>query len=860
MRTFRLLLLFLLVPLVRVAGQAATAVAADSTSILKLDTFKVNGARLSASESASPEPTDVYDAHDLEESGAFDMDEFFSQLPESPAGTEQLVLVDGQPTYLDISKLPPEMVASIEVSNYGALPQYGAYANGRVINIRLKTDYRGESLAWLERGAFQGGGLQSCVPLSGGITHNKFRLTYGLSFKKQQALLASDRSFSNNQDHTLLGGRDLRLLWGDTAVVQAVTGDLAGAVDTSGHATAVALVPENQNGRGLTPGDFLSPRIFPPASEATAAGQRRFDTSAFRTLIAPSEEKALTFELSRPLTDKIGASLSGSATSKEATRTLPPPVTPVSAETLVPAAYNPFGQDVEVGLVHAGFGPVRQTDKSTALQLGFALNGRWATTWRWNVTIGEKWNRTTQHVIDLDQEKFSAALSASDPALRFNPFGNDPRNAALYPSLAVDRSSVAQLSNARLNLSANGDVMALPGGPMRLIVRGIYSDQSSSKTYGNRGDFNATDTNRHENGQSVVGTLHLPWAGGQHTWAWLRRLDTQLTTGYSSRSSSSGGSLNERFGLLWSPHRSLSVNASYGLRLQAPSVFVADLQPLVGETLIDPRRIPATATEVELVTRDFNGTGRTRSDQMLLSTMFEPTWLPGMQLSATYDRQARENLTSSAFKPQDLIYNELTLPGRVIRAAPSETDIELGQPGRIVRIDTTPTDGARQESSGLAFSLRYRLTSESLGQFRLMVSARHPLTRRYEVVSGVPFIFESDNQLNPPDWTTQAQFFWHRKSWHVTTSARHVEQIVSGSIVQPATTALRVQVGYRFIQSVWGKWGRGLQLAVGLGNLIEGAPPFADTLNGFRGGSPLGRTYSLTIRLPLGGSPSSGEG
>lgn len=51
--------------------------------------------------------------------------------------------------------------------------------------------------------------------------------------------------------------------------------------------------------------------------------------------------------------------------------------------------------------------------------------------------------------------------------------------------------------------------------------------------------------------------------------------------------------------------------------------------------------------------------------------------------------------------------------------------------------------------------------------------------------------------------------------------------------------------------------GRGLQIAVGLGDLLEGSPPYADTINGFRSGSGLGRTYSLTMRMPLGTSKES---
>jgi hypothetical protein len=60
-----------------------------------------------------------------------------------------------------------------------------------------------------------------------------------------------------------------------------------------------------------------------------------------------------------------------------------------------------------------------------------------------------------------------------------------------------------------------------------------------------------------------------------------------------------------------------------------------------------------------------------------------------------------------------------------------------------------------------------------------------------------------------------------------------------------------IQLGYKFATTVVGQWGRGLRVAIGLGGLLAGPPPFADTIEGFRGGSALGRTYSCRLSLPL---------
>ncbi len=832
-------------------AQPTVSLAPTARGVLQLEPFKVSGAGLGHGESAGTEPTEVYGEQDLEESGVFDLAEFFAQLPESPAGTEQLVLIDGQPTYLDISKLPPEMIASIEVSNHGALPQYGAFANGRVINIRLKTNYRGEHLNVATGGSFVGDGLNGRLAFSGAVKRGSLRLIYSVGYRRQEALLASDRTFSREQDHTARGGRDLRLLWGEAAVVRAVTGNLAGVLDVNGQPAAVALAPEGQDGRGLAPGDFLPAQVFAPATVATAAGQRRFNTADYVTLIAPSEERTATFELSRPFGQRLEASLSGAVNWRGGERTLAPPVSAASADTLVPAAYNPFGQDVQVGLVHTGFGPVRQDDRNLSAQLGLNLNGRWADTWRWSAQLGGRWSRSSQTVTDLDRDRFAAALATPDVTQRFNPFGDDPRNAALYPGLTVVRASETESAGARLDLSAHGEVFTLPGGAARLMLRGNYNDQARTRSYENPANPATLDSRRRDNDQGVNTNLTLPLVGQANAKPWARRIEANLSGGYSTRSGSPGGTVNGRLGLMWSPHRAFSLRGNYTATRRAPSRFVADASPLAGETLLDPRRSPATTPEVLVVERDFDGAVRARSEQWVLGTTIEPPFLPGFGLTVTYDRRQQDDLTSARFRAQDLITNELTFPGRVVRATPSEDDQRLGQPGRIVSVDTTPSDQAAQQSSGLAWSLRYRRRSEPLGQFTFTTSVRHALEQRYEVVPGVPFVFESENDLNPPDWTLQSRLAWSRKGWRVSTDFRFVDAVQSGTIMQPATKRLGVQLGYRFAKPVLGRWGRGLQVSLQLSDLLQGTPPFADTLNGYRTGSPLGRTWSLTMRLPL---------
>lgn len=829
-------------------------VVAAPVEVLQLEPFKVTGTRVTASDVGGPNPVDRYDESDVENSGAFDLGEFLDQLPPGVAGTEQLVLIDGQPTYLDIRKLPLEMIAGIEVANYGGMPQHGAYSNGRVINITLKKDYRGGNIGLFQRGSLAGGGEQSGISFSGSATQGKARIFFSVNFRQREALYASERSFSRDQNRIAQGGTDLRLPWGSPAVVQAVTGPLNGVFDANGQPLSVALVPETFTAGTLQPGDFLPGQLFAGQSVPLAAGQRRFNTADTLALASPSHERSADVNFSYPLTARVQLAVTGSVDNSYSDRISAPPVTPVSADTVVPAALNPFGQDVAVGLVHTGFGPVLRRSDTTSARFGVTLSGRFfGERWKWNSTAGTRWSDATQRVTDLDREKFSAALAAVDPAQRFDPFGPDSRNAALYPQLAVERTNANRSLNSRLELSASGPVFTAPGGASTLALRGNYSDQLQERSYRNALGESDAVIKRHPNSYALTGTLNVPWIEKARARPALQRLDTEFATNFSDRSSA-GAAQDQRFGVSWAPLKSLLLRGSLATARLAPVQFLAEAQPLVTETFIDPRRTPNSADEVQLITRDFDGVSRGRTEQLVLGASFDPPAIPGLQLTVNYDRQERKNLTASSLEAQDLIYNELALADRVTRAAPTANDLALNQPGAILAVDTTPIEGGAQSSSGLAFTVEYRVPSEQLGQFRLSASARHPLASTYEIRPGVPFVFEDDSSANPPEWTARSQFSWSHHGWQISTNIRYTDEVIAKTFVTPATTELDVRFGYRFRAALWNGWGRGLQVAVGLGNLTQGEPPFANTLTGFRGGSALGRTYSLTLRLPLGAS------
>lgn len=833
-------------------SDAADAAAGGPEEVVEMGAVEVSASRVSASAVEGPQAIENYSSADIDESGAFTVSEFLDTLPPGAEGDEQLVLIDGQPAYLDPAMLALGMIEAIEVSTEGAMPEHGAYARGRVINIRLKKNYRGRELLGRTEVSFAGGGGGRNVRLSGGELHGKLRLMYSLEHNQSSPLWALDRPFSAQQDHRSQGGSDLRLEWGYPAVIQAVDGDLDALSSGAGQTVAAARVPE---GAVVTP----DARAFAPADPnlgTGAQGQRRFDTAPYRQLSAPSVNTGGSLSLHYTFGPALNVAVSGSHRASSSDRQGPPPVTPASAGAIVPAAYSPFGEEVAVGLVHLGFGPTRERQSGASSQAGLKLNGRLSESWRWNAGYGYQENRSDTAVTDLDDAAFAAALAAVDPAQRFNPFvdarvANAPSE--LYRTLAIERRR-QQVSRAhRMDLRTNGNAFTTPAGPVRLSFQAQASSRRTDRvtTNADRGTDETSHTRR--GSYSLSGATDVPLIAREHARPGLRRLEVQLSGDY-ERENSGGRQQKLGAGLVWAPAKWLSLRARHAVDTDRNAATVElRSNSLTGETFIDPRRGSTSVSDVQVLARNAVATAAEQAQRTQLGATIEPTFLPGFRLSANYAARRRDPLFEDEFQAQDVINNEAAFPDRVVRDAPTAEDLALGQPGRILAVDTTGGDAGAASSRDLNLSLDYRLPELPLGRLHFKVDARHALASRYEIRPGIAYISEGGSRYNPPDWRIRGHVSWSRDGWNATLRGQHTGSITTNIIDDdlPAYTEFDFNVGYRWQQPWWGDFGRGARVMASIDNLFDRAPPFADTLNGYRGGSALGRAISLSLSVPL---------
>lgn len=819
-----LLFLLLLFPL---------ASPAQSERPVVLQDFVVSGTRVHAADTEGHDLTKTYTASDVEDSGAFTVAEYLDTLPRA-GGREQLVLIDGVPSYLDLSALSPGMIEGIEVSNSGALPQYGAYASGRVINVRLKKDYDGRELAFEAGGSTRADALRQNLLASGGTFRGRFRALYSVRYSRQDALTADARAFSRAQDHRAFGGHDFRVPWGTPATIQAVAGNL------SGLPTAIALVPY-----GAT--ELLPPSAYLPVPGALASGQRFFNTSPYLYLAAPSARLAanvqLTYVASPQLTLTLGLTAQGSSSRRNG----PPPVTPASEATIVPAAFSPFGQDVRVGLVHTGFGPVRQTSDHASAGVNLGANGQFADTWKWKFQLSGSRSDSANDTRDLDPARFSAALAAPDPAARFNPFlADSAQNAALYPTLAVHRQQDLRTSLLQGGLQVNGPFAAGWGaGPLQLSLGAKGSTRGTDRDY--RQLRGLPDARTHDGSSlySLNAATEVPLLRDRPA---IHRLDGRLAASYSDNDS--GSATHQRsVAVLYSPRRAWLLRLNYARSFSSPGELDDEVAPPSMQTLMDPRRVPTLAENVQIIARRDTLASAGDSGSLQASISYEAPWAPGLRIILGYENETQHNSASAALPAQDVVDNERLFPDRVSRAAPTAEDILRQQPGALLAVDTSSAAVAEHATEAMNFELEYELPPGAFGRLSLDARLEHPLGSTYELASGQPYTSSFAGPANPPDWSGECKLQWRRAGWSASLHCRYTGETEDKAL--PAVTTLGLSVGYRFAQNFAGAFGRGVQLRAGFQNLIAGDPAYADTVLGYRNGSSLGTTFSLSARFPL---------
>jgi len=798
--------------------------------------------------------------------------------------------------FVDLDTIPLGMIDHIEVSADGASAIYGADAVAGVINIVLKKDWVGNELSAGYKVSEHGGGNERNVTLTSGFNFGKFTGTVSVEYYDRQAMKASQRDYSSNQNHssivtgtltntttgvvTPLTGRDYRLAWGYPAVIQASGGVVPGTFDAI-PGVRVALVPD---GAATTPSisQFIPVTTAAPgATVVNASGQRRLNTASFIDLIPKSERDGASGNFKYVFNPTLEAYASYRTS---LTRGLfdTQPVTSITGgfgtAAALPAAFNPFGQTVTIGMVLTEFGSTSQrvTTEENAAYAG--LRGKVGKTWQWD--LGTGWERQTVDQITrlFNSGGFVALMTAADPAKRFNPFidasaPGAPSQAALLETLAIYPSLDAVRQLTSLDFTADGSLFNLPAGAVKMAFGGsLTRDKDENVSVGYTTSLvtplqSTVTLNGAQNSQALFAEFSVPVFSKANALPLLRRLDLQLAGRYEKDGPFSKSV--PQLGLTWAPVQALLLRGNYSQGFRAPGVTEYLIAPTSTiTTLTDPLRNPTTTSGVVVANGSNADPQPELSHTYYAGIVIEPPFAKGLSLQVNYTSTLTEG-TLQQLSAQTIINNEALFPDRVIRATPSASDIALGQPGQITAVNRVFVNFGRIVNRSLDFDADYSLPWTTYGTWRLGAAATRTLEASKQLVPGQPSIVLDGDTGSPPKWMFNGSLFWHKGAWSASTFVWFIDSFTSndvgnplvantgGAVYLPTPSVAKVDVHatYEFKNGVWRGHGKDLRVTLGVNNLFDKQPPFSDTVFGYNGGLhsqlALGRAYEFSFVLPF---------
>ena len=820
---------------------AGTVRAAEPMAV-ELEEIVVTGTRLRLESGEVAVPVLVMDRARIEESGAVsvsDLMRLVSQAPYVFSETVQqggaqfaqlrglgvdstLVLINGRRTVpsagnvalnaFDLNTIPLAAVERVEVLSDAASAVYGADAVGGVVNIVLKRDIPRPAVE-LSVGSAEGGGEERRASLSGGYAGSRLHASLVLDYFDRDYLLGAQRERWANQDYTRYGSLDWRLPTTNPANISSRTLD-----NLPGLPSRVAVVPEGSTGVGLTPTDFL-----PTAGQVSV-----MSPFAYRSIVSDAERRSASLYADYEMASWLSAFAEALYVDR-VTRTQSEPATLFGTRVPATNPFNPFGVEVSTDYLFVGLGP-RETVAEADLRRGvLGLRGDLGD-WDWELSglyTRETSSVWTKNAVDL--ARVTASLASLDPALALNVFQDGPGGSeALLRSLVSESVSELESGGRQVGAFVRGPLASVPAGEIQIVLGGEHRREDLH--------FDSSVFVDHDRTvDALFAEVRIPLVNSGWQWPLLQEASLTLA-GRQDDYSDFGATFNPQYGLQWQPHAHWRVNASYGTSFRAPALFelYGPRREIAGNTVSDPRR-NGESVPVTLVSGGNPQLDPVEAESWTAGLAFTPS--PNWRLSGTYWHTVLEGRVA-IFSEQLVLANEGRFPQRVERQAPSPADVAAGLPGVITRIDISRINFGSVETAGVDASVSGSLET-TWGEVGADLSATW--VDRYAVVQvpqtpTVERVGVADLEGSIPDWRGVLTLHWSRTGWAASVTTRYVpayeDRTIFGEDVGRdigAQALVDVQASLD-VSRAWGTdaWASGLKLTVGVLNVFDEVPRFAE--------------------------------
>jgi iron complex outermembrane recepter protein len=735
-----------------VVAIAATFVAsgfAHAQTAQKVEKVEVTGSNIKRVDTETTAPIQIINREEIERSGAQTVSDLLQKIPSNNGGSfndsslnsfaagssavslrglgpqATLILLNGrrltnygfavgaQTTFVDLNTIPLEVVDRVEILKDGASAIYGSEAMAGVVNIILRSDYKG-GIAKISGGTSSKGDAneyRASVTFGGGdIAKDRWNAFGTLEYYKRDPLFTRDRDYTSTADLRSIGGADNR-----------------SANGYPGNYDRLSTTTVGWTGGNTTPG-FTARTPVTGCQPLNAAGACVLDQNYYYSTVPKTERYnafgKVSFAVNSDMTLFGEAGYIQSKTRVESTPSAPTTwlrVTDYSLQSIslpnntamvlpVGNPSNPYSTPVILRYSFLDLGPRTNNLTSDVYRVLGGVRGNFGA---WDYESGLLYSSSKTDAQRTGFIRASALRTAiANGTYSFGGVNSAAVLATLSPTLQRTGDTSMMLADFKVS---NPELVRLPGGSLGVAAGLEYRREDMKDTpdqlyaTGDIVGLGATTANGKRNVQSayVEATAQV-----------VKNVEMQAAV-RTDHYSDFGNSTTPKFGLKWTPFKELLLRATYAKGFRAPALPEISDSSVTGffNNQTDPARCPTTALAADCnfaIPAVIGPNAKLvpeKSNSFTVGAVIEPT--KNLSLALDYYEIKRTNEIQS-LDITFLLDNESKYPGLVFRA-PTGTD---GLPGAIRYVNLQYINTGRTLTRGLDFDFKWQMALAEYGKLR----------------------------------------------------------------------------------------------------------------------------------------------
>jgi len=777
------------------------------------------------------------------------------------------VTASGGAKFVDVSLIPISAVERLEILSDGASATYGSDAVSGVVNVILKTNYRGAEVGGRYGFSPNGGNYEerSYFGVFGAGT-DKTQITISTEWKKSDPLIQNERPWARGifRTPTYAGVVNIGTVWY--------------YLNPSLNAPPLNL--------DLTPEQAVAQGIYRGPLDQTGA-QQFFDLASYPTMLIKAQRRSVVAAIDHRLTEKttLFADFIYSATGSESVLNAQPVAGNVTGAT----PSNPFNVTVTARNRFVT-NPRIYKNETVATRGVVGFKGPLVGTW--NYEVASNFNRTVSNFRNdnlIDAAAYTAAVNNGT----YNPFA---RNQAPGVVAGFIGTSFRDYESELIGFDARvtGELFDIPGGPVSAAIGADTRRESLSFTndrYDRSGGWlQATPRqpySANSNTDGFFAEVRVPIFDKANSRPGFNVLDLSIAARKELYSLTSDPFV-PKYSLRWLPFNDeFAVRGTYSESFSAPTLF--DLTGPVSQGFtagVNIFRYSTTGQALGTTTgsrqyRSSSGSNPKLNPSQSRNWTAGVVWSPmkklkGLEVSIDWFNIDERDLVSSI--SSSLIVSSVEQFGPASPYAPlvrfgvsaaGETYFGTGAPVTSPgQLSSRPSDSvwitnqlvniAGVWQSGADVKVSYTHDTQSWGVLTGRVSAVY--LNDYNIQSlptQAPFDYADSYSGSSlyARWRAYAQVSWRYKSWNAGVNLVAIPSVTDVATPnEPSVKAYRtvdLQAGYSFSGSK-NRWLDGLSVNLGANNVFNVDPPFIASegnqsrdINAY---DPVGRFFFVDVR------------